>query len=106
MTHKRVKSGGVWASIRYSSKKAKEAGGILKLYKTLKKSNTCKTCAIGMGGKAGGLKNEIGDTFQVCKKSIQSQTQDMQPGIKYLLLNKSGVAYNVLEEFCTYLQTI
>lgn len=81
MTQKRAKAGGGWASIRYSLKKAKEAGGILKLYRALKKPNTCKTCAIGMGGKAGGMKNEIGDTFQVCKKSIQSQTQDMHSGI-------------------------
>lgn len=81
MTQKRAKAGGGWASIRYSLKKAKEAGGILKLYRALKKPNTCKTCATGMGGKAGGMKNEIGDTFQVCKKSIQSQTQDMHSGI-------------------------
>ncbi len=81
MTQKKLTAAGGWASIRYSYKKAKEAGGILKFYNALRRPNTCKTCALGMGGKNGGMRDEIGNTLQVCKKSIQAQAQDMQSGI-------------------------
>ncbi|MFQ5709512.1 MAG: FdhF/YdeP family oxidoreductase, partial [bacterium] len=81
MARLKVKSGGGWAAIRYSYAMAKKAGGIGKLYKALRSANTCKTCAVGMGGVRGGMKNEIGRGFQVCKKSMQAQAQDMQAGI-------------------------
>jgi len=81
MAPKKPKAAGGWTSIRYSYNKAKEVGGIKELYNALKRSNTCKVCALGMGGKTGGMRNEMGDTLQVCKKSIQSQVQDMSPGI-------------------------
>ncbi len=34
-----------------------------------------------MGGVKGGMVNEVGHRFQVCKKSLQAQAQDMQTGI-------------------------
>lgn len=81
MTKYKVKTGGGWASIRYSLRMVKKAGGALKLYRSLKSPNTCKTCAFGMGGLKGGMVNEAGQGFQVCKKSMQAQAQDMQPAI-------------------------
>ena len=81
MAKPKVKSGGGWAAIRYSFRMGKKAGGVFKLYRALRSSNTCKTCAVGMGGVSGGMRNELGQGFQVCKKSMQAQAQDMQAGI-------------------------
>ncbi|MCA9132639.1 MAG: molybdopterin-dependent oxidoreductase, partial [Planctomycetales bacterium] len=76
-----VKNGGGWAAIGYTFKKARQAGGMWKLYRALRSKNACKTCALGMGGQAGGMVNERGSFPEVCKKSIQAMTSDMQPAI-------------------------
>jgi molybdopterin-dependent oxidoreductase alpha subunit len=78
---RKVNNGGGWAAIRYTFKKAHEAGGLWKLFKALRSKNACKTCALGMGGQAGGMVNERGSFPEVCKKSIQAMTSDMQPAI-------------------------
>ncbi len=78
---RKVKNGGGWAAIRYSLKKARQAGGGWKLYRALRSKNTCKTCALGMGGQAGGMVNERGSFPEVCKKSLQAMVSDMQPAI-------------------------
>ena len=91
MEKRKIKSGGGLSSIRYSLNMAKEAGGVKKLYSALKSSNTCKSCALGMGGKTGGMRNEIGETFQVCKKSIQAQAQDMQHGINRKFFEENSI---------------
>jgi len=77
MAKYKITSGGGWAAIRYSWQMARKAGGVRKLFRALSSPNTCKTCALGMSG----MRNEIGQSFQVCKKSMQAQAQDMQPGI-------------------------
>ncbi|MEZ6134486.1 MAG: FdhF/YdeP family oxidoreductase [Pirellulaceae bacterium] len=78
---RKVKNGGGWAAIRYTLKKAKQAGGPWKLYQAMRSKNTCKTCALGMGGQAGGMVNERGSFPEVCKKSVQAMVSDMQPAI-------------------------
>ena len=78
---RKVKNGGGWRAIRYTFSKAKEAGGVWKLYKALRTKNSCKTCALGMGGQAGGMVNERGSFPEVCKKSVQAMVSDMQPAI-------------------------
>ncbi|MBK8914993.1 MAG: FdhF/YdeP family oxidoreductase [Phycisphaerales bacterium] len=72
------KSGGGWAAIRYSLRKAREAGGLLRFYRALRTRNACKTCALGMGGRRGGMVNESGHFPEVCKKSMQAMVADMQ----------------------------
>lgn len=91
MGKRKIKPGGGLASIKYSFNMAKEAGGVKKLYSALKSSNTCKPCALGMGGKTGGMRNEIGETFQVCKKSIQAQARDMQHGIDRKFFEENSI---------------
>lgn len=92
MSHlQKVKSGGGWPSIRYAYKMAQKAGGLKKFYFALNRPNTCKSCALGKGGFKGGLSNEIGQGFQVCKKSMQAQAQDMQPGIHKELFEKTSI---------------
>jgi molybdopterin-dependent oxidoreductase alpha subunit len=78
---RKVRNGGGWAAIRYSLRKAQEAGGLLKFYKALRTKNACKTCALGMGGQKGGMVNEQGAFPEVCKKSMQAMASDMQPAI-------------------------
>jgi len=52
------------------------------MYRALRTKNTCKTCALGMGGQAGGMRNELGRFPEVCKKSIQAMAADMQGRIR------------------------
>lgn len=47
----------------------------------MKARNACKTCALGMGGQKGGMRNESGHWPEVCKKSLQAMVADMQGAI-------------------------
>jgi hypothetical protein len=72
-----VKAAGGMAATWYVLKKGREAGGYWKLYQRMRSRNACKTCALGMGGQQGGMRNEAGHFPEVCKKSIQAQAGDM-----------------------------
>lgn len=52
------------------------------MWKALSSKNTCKTCALGMGGQSGGMRNEQNHWPEVCKKSIQAMAADMQGAIQ------------------------
>ena len=78
---KKRTSGGGWQAIWYTLRKSREAGGLWKLWKAMRSRNACKTCALGMGGQAGGMVNEAGRFPEVCKKSLQAMVADMQGGI-------------------------
>lgn len=78
---RKPKAGGGWHAILYSLKKARQAGGLLAMWRALRAKNTCKTCALGMGGQKGGMVNEYGAFPEVCKKSFQAQSQDMLKAI-------------------------
>jgi molybdopterin-dependent oxidoreductase alpha subunit len=79
---KKLKSGGGWPAIWYTWRKAREAGGLLKLWRAMRSKNACKTCALGMGGQRGGMVNELGQFPEVCKKSLQAMVADMQGAIQ------------------------
>ncbi len=55
--------------------------GISHASKALRAKNTCKACALGMGGQHGGMTNEQGEFPSVCNKSVQAQSTDIQPAI-------------------------
>lgn len=55
--------------------------GLRKSAKALNSQNTCKACALGMGGQQGGMTNELGEFPAVCNKSVQAQSTDIQPPI-------------------------
>jgi molybdopterin-dependent oxidoreductase alpha subunit len=78
---KRMKSGGGWAAIRYTLRMAHRVGW-WQLWKAMRAKNACKTCALGMGGQAGGMRNEAGHWPEVCKKSLQAMVADMQKGLR------------------------
>ena len=79
---RRVRTGGGWPAVRYTFSKAREAGGLWKLWKAMRSKNACKTCALGMGGQQGGMANELGVFPEVCKKSLQAMVADMQGAVK------------------------
>lgn len=74
-------TGGGWAAIAYTFRMARKVGW-RNLWKAMSSKNTCKTCALGMGGQSGGMRNELGHWPEVCKKSFQAMVADMQAGIK------------------------
>lgn len=89
---RRAKFGGGWHSIWYALRKGREAGGIWRLWKAMRSKNVCKTCALGMGGQAGGMVNEAGHFPEVCKKSLQAMVADMQGAIQPEFLTTYSVA--------------
>ncbi len=78
----RVTTGGGWRAVLYTFKKAREAGGVWRFWQAMRSKNACKTCALGMGGQAGGMVNEAGHFPEVCKKSFQAMVADMQGAVK------------------------
>jgi len=78
----RVTTGGGMRAVLYTFAKAREAGGLVRFWKAMRSKNACKTCALGMGGQAGGMVNEAGHFPEVCKKSFQAMVADMQGGVK------------------------
>lgn len=92
MAKPRVKAAGGMAATFYVLKKGREAGGYWKLYKRMRAKNTCKTCALGMGGQRGGMVNEAGHFPEVCKKSVQAQAGDMAGRIPEAFFVRTPIA--------------
>jgi molybdopterin-dependent oxidoreductase alpha subunit len=88
---RRLKSGGGWAAIAYTLRMANRVGW-LRLWKALTARNACKTCALGMGGQKGGMRNEAGHWPEVCKKSLQAMVGDMQAGLREEFFQRYGFA--------------
>jgi molybdopterin-dependent oxidoreductase alpha subunit len=78
---RRMTSGGGWAAVRYTLRMARRVGW-RQLWKAMHGRNACKTCALGMGGQLGGMRNEAGHWPEVCKKSLQAMVADMQAGLR------------------------
>ena len=84
---RRPRSGGGWKAIAYSMKLARRVG-FLNMWKAMRSKNTCKTCAVGMGGQLGGMVNEGGHFPEVCKKSFQAMASDMQGALRTDVIEK------------------
>lgn len=74
----RPSAAGGFRSIWYTIAQAYSAGGPRRMWRALRSKNACKTCALGMGGQAGGMVNERGHFPEVCKKSVQAMAADMR----------------------------
>ncbi|MCZ7586224.1 MAG: FdhF/YdeP family oxidoreductase [Deltaproteobacteria bacterium] len=72
--------GGGFASIIYTLETARRVGPV-RLWRAMRSKNACKACALGMGGTAGGMRNELGHFPEVCKKSLQAMAADMQSAL-------------------------
>jgi molybdopterin-dependent oxidoreductase alpha subunit len=81
---------GGWKSINYSLRVAASVGTV-NFFRAVTSKNTCKVCAYGMGGQRGGMANEAGERFEICKKSIQAQLTDIQPEIPSTLLKTKSI---------------
>ncbi len=78
---RKVSTGGGWPAIAYAFRMARQSGGIIRFVKAMARPNACKTCALGMGGRHGGMVDESGRFPEVCKKSMQAMAADMQGAI-------------------------
>ncbi|HVS38108.1 MAG TPA: hypothetical protein VMS17_21295 [Gemmataceae bacterium] len=67
---RRLNRGGGWSAIWYTLRMANRVGWLQFGWKAMTRRNTCKTCALGMGGQRGGMRNEAGHWPEVCKKSL------------------------------------
>src|SRR5437868_13244463 len=83
-------SGGGWQAIFYTFRKAREVGP-LRFWRAMRSKNACKTCALGMGGQLGGMRNEAGHFPEVCKKSLQAMAADMRGRIEPEFFNKYSI---------------
>jgi molybdopterin-dependent oxidoreductase alpha subunit len=88
---RKPKRGGGWAAIRYTLRMASRVGW-WRLWKAMTTRNVCKTCALGMGGQAGGMRNEMGHWPEVCKKSLQAMVADMQKGLRAEFFHRFSIA--------------
>lgn len=88
---KSMKRGGGWAAIRYTLRMARKVG-FWRLWSAMRTKNACKTCALGMGGQAGGMRNEAGHWPEVCKKSLQAMVADMQQGLQPEFFQRYSIA--------------
>lgn len=79
---KKPRSAGGFRAIAYTLRKSRSSGGFWKMFSALRSKNSCKTCAVGMGGQKGGMTNERGSWPEFCKKSVQAMAADLQGGIK------------------------
>ena len=74
-----------------SSLKTARTVGYRKFFNAVRSRNTCKTCALGMGGQKGGMVNEAGSFPEICKKSIQAQLTDIQDPIPEKLFEDNTI---------------
>ncbi len=89
----KVTSGGGFAAVYYTFQQSMKAhGGPLEFWRRMNSRNSCKTCALGMGGQIGGMRNEAGHWPEFCKKSVQAMAHDMQPPIARDFFERHPVA--------------
>ena len=92
MRYKRPRNAGGWGAISYSLLKSLRAGGLRPMMQALLTRNTCKSCALGMGGQKGGLRDEKGHFPAVCNKSVVAQASDMQKAIPSKFFKQNNIA--------------
>ena len=92
MAKPRVTAGGGLPAILYTIRKGLESGHPLDFVRRMASRNTCKTCALGMGGQRGGMTNEAGHFPEFCKKSVQAQAGDMHGAIDEAAFERNPLA--------------
>lgn len=70
------------------------------MMKALLSRNSCKSCALGMGGQKGGLNDEKGHFPAVCNKSVVAQASDMQVAIPSDFFQKNNI--NLLKTWSSF----
>jgi molybdopterin-dependent oxidoreductase alpha subunit len=90
--------GGGTKKILYALRTAQRMG-LKNSAKALTSKNACKACALGMGGQAGGMTNELGEFPAVCNKSIQAQSTDIQSPIPEAVLTHALADFAELDGY-------
>ena len=62
------------------------------MMRALLSRNSCKSCALGMGGQKGGMQDEKSHFPAVCNKSVVAQASDMQGAIPAEFFQRNSVA--------------
>ena len=91
MNLKIPKSAGGGGALLYSLKTSGRAGGVWPMLRALYTKNACKSCALGMGGQKGGMRDEKGLFPAVCNKSIVAQASDMQGALPADFFNNHDI---------------
>jgi molybdopterin-dependent oxidoreductase alpha subunit len=84
------KSAGGLSSLIYALKTSLRVGPF-KMIRAMLRKNSCKTCALGMGGQKGGMRNELGRFPEVCKKSLQAMKSDMTGAIAAKVFQRNSI---------------
>ncbi len=92
MSVKTPRSAGGWGAILFSLKWAQRSGGLWSMLRALATKNSCKSCALGMGGQQGGMRNEKGAFPEVCNKSFLAQAGDMQGALPSDFFNTHDIS--------------
>lgn len=92
MSKPQLDAAGGFAAIRHVASQARDSGQPKELLDRLRSANTCKPCAIGMGGELGGMVDEAGHFPETCKKSVQAQVADLQGAIPESFFETTGIA--------------
>ena len=92
MGYKQPRTAGGWGAILYSLVKSLKAGGPWPMMQALLTRNNCKSCALGMGGQKGALRDEKGHFPAVCNKSVVAQASDMQKGIPSEFFQRNNIS--------------
>lgn len=86
------RDGGGFASIKYSLLSLLKSGRPVEMTRRMLSRNTCKNCALGMGGQSGGMRNEAGHFPEVCKKSFQAMKSDLAPPLAVDFFERHSLA--------------
>ena len=91
MRYKRPRNAGGWGAILYSVLKSLKVGGLWPMIQALLTRNSCKSCALGMGGQKGGLRDEKGHFPAVCNKAVVAQASDMQKAVSSEFFQQNNI---------------
>ena len=74
------KRGGGWSVITGWGRATFSRKG-KRLWQTLNHKSACLSCAWGTGGQNGGFRDELGEPFQRCIKSVEAIRAELQPAV-------------------------
>lgn len=84
------KRGGGWSVITGWGRATFSRKG-KRLWQTLNHKSACLSCAWGTGGQNGGFRDELGEPFQRCIKSVEAIRAELQPAVSRSLFDRRSL---------------
>ena len=84
------KRGGGWSVITGWGRATFSRKG-KRLWQTLNHKSACLSCAWGTGGQNGGFRDELGEPFQRCIKSVEAIRAELQPAVPRSVFNRRSL---------------